>query len=775
MIRPIPTLAALVLPSLAVLALTAPPARAADLERPPYLQLATPTSITVVWTTLADSTGAIEYGPAPDRLGTMVPSAGAGTQHEVTLDGLTPSTRYYYRVLGDGAPLAGGDDQHTFRTPPPVGPSAKFRAWIVGDSGTGDNMQALVRDAMVQHAGVDQPHLYLHMGDMAYSDGTYDEFTDNFYLPYQDVLRNTPVWPTMGNHKGHSSDSRTQTGPYYGSYVLPTAGQAVGLASRTEAYYSFDYAHVHFVVLDSHDSDRSPGGPMLTWLANDLMSTNQEWIIAYWHHPPYTKGSHDSDTEGQLVDMRENALPVLEAGGVDLVLGGHSHIYERTYLLDGAYQTPSQAGVGVLDASDGRVDGDGPYPKPPGLSGHQGAVYVVAGHGGTGVSQDDVHPLVFFDEVANGSCLLDVQGNRLSLINVRFDGEITDRVAILKGDGVMIDRPDGGESLSAGQVEPIRWATVGTIPDVRLEYSIDGGQQWVVIEDSIPNTGSYDWPVPVVDTERALVRVSDASDPAVEDESNASFGISSQVPVTLVDFGHTWRYHDQGEDLGEAWLSADYDDSAWPQGPGQLGYGDGDEATVLLDADPNFPSAYFRTEVEIPIEGEVVGAEVTALFDDGVAVWVNGQQVFGFNVDDGLDYDTWASIDSDDNQIESAPVDPGVFIAGPNVITAMIKQSGEGSSDLSFDLRMVVTVMVEPPPGGDSTGSDSGSGGPLDGTIGSEGDGGSTGLGTSTGLTAGAADGGAGGCGCTSTGSGAGGWALGLLLLGWRRRRLDRR
>ncbi|MCP5055221.1 MAG: hypothetical protein GY937_00685, partial [bacterium] len=101
-------------------------------------------------------------------------------------------------------------------------------------------------------------------------------------------------------------------------------GEAGGVASNTEAYYSFDFGNVHFVALDSSESDRSPGGEMLSWLTADLAANQQDWTIAFFHHPPYSKGSHDSDTETPLVEMRTNAVPVLEAGGVDLVLTGHS-------------------------------------------------------------------------------------------------------------------------------------------------------------------------------------------------------------------------------------------------------------------------------------------------------------------------------------------------------------------------------------------------------------------------------------------------------------------
>ena len=542
---------------------------AAPLERQPYLQTATPTSITVVWTTIGDSSGAVEYGPSPDDLGSSEPSTVVDTQHEVRISGLMPDTRYYYRVISDDEAVAGGDDEHWFRTPPAVGTTGKLRAWVVGDSGTGGAMQAAVRDAMIIHAGQSQPDIFLHVGDMAYSDGTYFEFTTRFYAPYQDILRNTVVWPAIGNHEGATSDSDTESGPYYDGYVLPTGGEAGGLPSGTEAYYSFDHANVHFMVFDSHDSPRDPDGAMLTWAENDLASTDQDWVIAYWHHPPYTKGSHDSDNEGALIDMRENALPILEAGGVDLVLGGHSHIYERSFLLDGAYGTPSVAGEGVLDASDGRVLGDGPYVKSAGLAAHDGAVYVVAGHGGTGVSQDATHPLMYFTEVENGSCLVDVQDNRLTLINVRWDGEITDRVDLVKGDAIVVAQPNGGESLGAGTVYPIRWATVGNADNVRIEYSATNGEEWTEIEESVPNTGSYDWTVPGVDTQLALIRVSDADGGTLVDESNAVFNMSAQTPVDVIEFGHTWRYHDLGEDLGDGWIAADYDDALVERGPGQ--------------------------------------------------------------------------------------------------------------------------------------------------------------------------------------------------------------
>ena len=120
-----------------------------------------------------------------------------------------------------------------------------------------------------------------------------------------------------------SSNSTLETGPYYEIFTLPTGGEAGGSPSGTEAYYSFDYANIHFVVLNSNDVDRGITGDMLIWLQLDLAATDKDWIIAVWHHPPYTKGhqdSHDpSDSNGRLFDMRQDVVPILDDGTVLLV------------------------------------------------------------------------------------------------------------------------------------------------------------------------------------------------------------------------------------------------------------------------------------------------------------------------------------------------------------------------------------------------------------------------------------------------------------------------
>src|SRR6185369_16850295 len=230
-------------------------------------------------------------------------------------------------------------------------------------------------------AGGISPDLWLMLGDNAYNSGTDAEYQVGVFDVYQTPLRSSVLWPTLGNHDGVSADSATQSGPYYDIFSLPAGGEAGGVASGTEAYYSFDYGRVHFVCLDSYESGRAPAVPMLQWLASDLHAAHADWTVAFWHHPPYTKGSHDSDVDIELTEMRQNVLPVLEEAGVDLVLCGHSHDYERSVLLDGHYglSTTLQAAM-VRDGGDGRVEGDGPYHKAStGAASHQGTVYAVVG------------------------------------------------------------------------------------------------------------------------------------------------------------------------------------------------------------------------------------------------------------------------------------------------------------------------------------------------------------------------------------------------------------
>ena len=432
------------LPLLASLILAAPALPAATtILRGPYLQSATPTSLVVRWRTDTTEGSFVRYGLAADALTETTKAFGIGTEHIVQLSELLPGRRYFYSVMGS-AENKDGDGKilrvpvYAFTTPPLTGPASPTRVWVLGDPGTKGSGQLAVRDAFHTFNANRAVDLWLMLGDNAYPDGTDADYQKALFEVYPETLRTSPLWPALGNHDGHSANSITQSGTYYDIFTLPTRGQAGGVASGTEAYYSFDYANIHFVCLDSHDSDRAPNGAMAQWLKADLAATTRDWIIAFFHHPPYSKGTHDSDREGRLVDMRQNFLPILEAGGVDVVLTGHSHVYERSFFVDGHYGKSADfdPALHVKQPGNGRADGDGVYRKPRGRAPHAGEVSVVSGSAGSAGSKTKPPALdhramcVSFNEL--GSVVLDIDGLRLDLTFINERAEKRDGFAIEK-------------------------------------------------------------------------------------------------------------------------------------------------------------------------------------------------------------------------------------------------------------------------------------------------------------------------------------------------------
>ena len=209
------------------------------------------------------------------------------------------------------------------------------------------------------------------------------------------------------------------------------------MASGTEYYYSFDYANIHFVCLDSMSSDRSPTGAMATWLRNDLGANTRPWTISYFHHPPYTKGVMDSDAWPESIEMRSNIVPILEDFGVDLVLTGHSHSYERSYLIDGHYGFSSSFSSSMIkNGGSGHDDQGAAYTKSSaGAAPHQGAVYAVAGNAAELLDAPLNHPAMFISLLELGSMVLDINANRLDAKMINSSGVTRDYFTLIKGNG----------------------------------------------------------------------------------------------------------------------------------------------------------------------------------------------------------------------------------------------------------------------------------------------------------------------------------------------------
>jgi hypothetical protein len=358
----------------------------------------------------------------------------------IPLDGRPKKQTRRFMVGSTNVTFTGGDSNTFFVTHPMIGKSRPTRVWVVGDPGTRKKEEKAVRDAYYKWTGDRHTDLWLMLGDNAYPSGKDEEYQGAVFDIFDKMLRKSALWPCLGNHDAGSANSPSQSGVYYDIFTLPTQGQAGGVLSGTEAYYSFDYANVHFVCLDSADSDWSENGLMVRWLKTDLMMNHQDWLVAYCHHPPYTKGSHDSDkdkdSDARMRKMREVVLPLLEQYGLDLMLVGHSHAYERSFLLDGLYgnSTKINERVHFKSTKDGRADGTGIYVKPTrGPGAREGAVYVVAGSAGQISGGTLQHPVMCLSLNVPGSLVLDFNGPRVDATFVDDKAQVRDYFTIVKG------------------------------------------------------------------------------------------------------------------------------------------------------------------------------------------------------------------------------------------------------------------------------------------------------------------------------------------------------
>jgi hypothetical protein len=301
------------------------------------------------------------------------------------------------------------------------------------------------------------------LGDNAYQDGTDTEYQTKVFsgtAGYQSMFPYQPFHATPGNHDYNlispvqaTVNPNNHSGVYYDIINAYENAEAGGVPSGTELYYSFDYGNIHVISINSelgsalnasHDwigarlFGSFTGSPMMTWLQADLQQNTQPWTVVMFHQPPYSKGSHDSDDiwERYMIAMRSYWLPVLEDAGVDVVLCGHSHVYERSFLLKGHY-----GNSGSLNPSSMFVDGSSGNPALgetyyKDTLNNLGTLYVVQGNSGSSESGPDLnHPAFYFShgcDTCAGSTVIDIHGDTLTGLYLSSNGQILDRYQIIK-------------------------------------------------------------------------------------------------------------------------------------------------------------------------------------------------------------------------------------------------------------------------------------------------------------------------------------------------------
>jgi hypothetical protein len=303
--------------------------------RQPYLQQPTENSMVVVWATREPGPATLRYGastgtartsaPATSRLVTATATGLAFDyyQHTAAIAGLSTNTTYAYQPLVDGTAAA---PERTFKTAPLDG-SGSISFIAFGDSGTGSTEQRQLADVMSRDAF----DFAVHVGDIAYGnsggtgDATYATF-QSFLFDIYGWLTTKAFMPVQGNHDSRASNGNGKA--YIDIFELPRNGASAAFPDHAERYYSFDYGPVHFVALDTEFAfqDTTRRAEQLRWLEADLASATAPWIVALLHRAPYSSGGeHGSD-----LTVRAAFGPLFERYGVDLVLSGHEHTYERT-------------------------------------------------------------------------------------------------------------------------------------------------------------------------------------------------------------------------------------------------------------------------------------------------------------------------------------------------------------------------------------------------------------------------------------------------------------
>lgn len=288
--------------------------------RGPYLQPAEAGAVVVAWYTDVAAEGVLQWRLAGGAWSEARDPAGAALRHEVTLRGLRPGFAHEYRLI----------DGRTFSF---HAASDALQMAAFGDCGSAEPGQHAVAAAIARRfASADSA---LVLGDVVYPSGADADYDARFFGPYASLLPRLVFHAALGNH-----DVETEAGaPYLRVFTLPRNGPP---ALPPETAYSFDRGGVHFVV---HDSNL-PAAKLLEqagpWHAADARASAARFRVAVLHHSPWS--SAENALTPQVVALREALTPFFARTGIDLVLAGHDHTYERTRAIDGVVYVTSGAG-----------------------------------------------------------------------------------------------------------------------------------------------------------------------------------------------------------------------------------------------------------------------------------------------------------------------------------------------------------------------------------------------------------------------------------------------
>lgn len=292
-----------------------------------------PTTMNVIWASDTTAGGHVGYFIGQDPGQYWVQSAEycyAGHNmvfHLATMTYLIPEVEVTYKVCSTGGNEIKCSEDFTFT---PIDPNAQHFEWIsIADHG--DSSEAMtVSDAIIADTSA---QIVTVSGDISYADGDQSVW-DNWFNYQQDSMTKIPWITAVGNHENE---------PIYEFEPYTHRFDSDGKTSTETFWYSRNYPGVHMVFM-STEHDYNPGSPQYNWLEEDLSSVDRSvtpFVIVYGHHPMYSSNSY----HGSEVELRDAVENLYVEKGVDFVIAGHDHFYERTW--------PVNSGTVVDSGTDG--------------------------------------------------------------------------------------------------------------------------------------------------------------------------------------------------------------------------------------------------------------------------------------------------------------------------------------------------------------------------------------------------------------------------------------
>ena len=341
--------------------------------------------------------GTVQWGTSPAALTNTLTDAATHT-HAFTISGLQPNTEYYYQASGTGFLSS---VEHFFTAKPD---SVKQLSFVVfGDCGFNNSTQ----DNIAAQMAAQPVDFGLVVGDVdQYSGNDYD---NNYFKHYKNTLADKCYFTAIGNH-----DILTNNTNYTDAFYLPHNNPA-----SSELYYSFTWGNAKFIALDGNISYTS-GSAQYTWLENELKCNTSEWLVVFFHQPPWTN-AWDISWYIPLTpfymyvgntDMRTSIVPLFEQYHVDFVLNGHAHDYQS-----GSYH---------------------------------GVHYLIAGGGGTSTPDMNVTnaaPDIQFEDDVNNYMMFSINGDTIKYHAYNLSGTVIDSLSLNKtfstsfNEGITITEP----------------------------------------------------------------------------------------------------------------------------------------------------------------------------------------------------------------------------------------------------------------------------------------------------------------------------------------------